>query len=71
MSPSRQGSPRDPHPARDPIGGPRISELERLSWADVIQREDKVQLSVLGKRGKVSNGSEQLTRIGVEELTTL
>ena len=60
-----------PHPARDPIGGPRISELERLSWADVIQREDKVQLSVLGKRGKVSNGSEQLTRIGVEELTTL
>jgi integrase/recombinase XerD len=34
-------------------GGLRISELVGLSWSDIIQREDKVQLSVLGKGGRV------------------
>ena len=34
-------------------GGLRISELVGLSWADVIVRDDKVQLSVTGKGGKV------------------
>jgi integrase/recombinase XerD len=32
-------------------GGPRISELG-LSWADVIERDAKVQLSVTGKGGR-------------------
>ena len=32
-------------------GGLRISELVGLSWADVIERDDKVQLSVTGKGG--------------------
>ena len=31
-------------------GGLRISELVGLSWADVIARDDKVQLAVNGKR---------------------
>ena len=30
-------------------GGLRVSELVGLSWADVIARDDKVQLSVTGK----------------------
>ena len=34
-------------------GGLRISELVGLSWADVIQRDALVQLSVTGKGGKV------------------
>jgi integrase/recombinase XerD len=34
-------------------GGLRISELVGLSWADVIVRDDKVQLSVTGKGGRV------------------
>jgi integrase/recombinase XerD len=34
-------------------GGLRISELVGLSWADVIQRSDKVQLSVTGKGRRV------------------
>jgi integrase/recombinase XerD len=34
-------------------GGLRISELVGLSWADVIQREALLQLSVTGKGGKV------------------
>ena len=33
-------------------GGLRISELVGLSWADVIEREAKVQLSVTGKGGR-------------------
>ena len=34
-------------------GGLRISELVGLSWADVIQRDEKVQLSVTGKGRRV------------------
>ena len=34
-------------------GGLRISELVGLSWADVILRDDKVQLAVTGKGGRV------------------
>jgi Phage integrase family len=34
-------------------GGPRISEAVNLTWSDVIQREDRVQLSIAGKGGKV------------------
>ncbi len=34
-------------------GGLRISELVELSWADVIQREPLLQLSVTGKGNKV------------------
>ena len=33
-------------------GGLRVSELVALTWGDVIKRQDKVQLSVLGKGGK-------------------
>jgi integrase/recombinase XerD len=33
-------------------GGLRISELVGLSWADVIEREGKMQLSVTGKGGR-------------------
>ena len=33
-------------------GGLRISELVGLSWADVIERDAKVQLSVTGKGGR-------------------
>ena len=33
-------------------GGLRISELVGLSWADVIERDAKVQLSVMGKGGR-------------------
>ena len=33
-------------------GGLRISELVGLSWADVIARDDKVQLAVTGKGGR-------------------
>jgi site-specific recombinase XerD len=33
-------------------GGLRISELVGLSWADVIERDSKVQLSVTGKGGR-------------------
>ena len=37
-------------------GGLRISELVGLSWADVIERDAKVQLSVTGKGGRVAPG---------------
>ena len=33
-------------------GGLRISELVGLSWADVIERDAKLQLSVTGKGGR-------------------
>ena len=33
-------------------GGLRISELVGLSWADVIERDAKVQVSVVGKGGR-------------------
>lgn len=33
--------------------GLRISELVGLSWADVIARDDKVQLGVTGKGARV------------------
>jgi site-specific recombinase XerD len=34
-------------------GGLRISEAVNLTWSDVIQRDDRVQLSIAGKGGKV------------------
>src|SRR6516162_7133172 len=35
-------------------GGLRVSELTALTWADVLPRDgDRVQLSILGKGGKV------------------
>jgi integrase/recombinase XerD len=34
-------------------GGLRVSELVGLTWADVLPREERVQLSVTGKGGKV------------------
>jgi integrase/recombinase XerD len=34
-------------------GGLRVSETVALTWADVLPREDRVQLSILGKGGKV------------------
>src|SRR5262247_659691 len=34
-------------------GGLRISEAVNLTWSDVIQRDDRVQLSITGKGGKV------------------
>ena len=34
-------------------GGLRVSELVALKWADVILRDDKVQLSITGKGGRV------------------
>jgi integrase/recombinase XerD len=34
-------------------GGLRISEAANLTWSDVIQRDDRVQLSIAGKGGKV------------------
>jgi len=34
-------------------GGLRVSEIVALKWADVIQRDDKVQLCVTGKGGRV------------------
>ena len=34
-------------------GGLRISEAVSLTWSDVIQRDDRVQLSITGKGGKV------------------
>src|SRR5262245_60486739 len=34
-------------------GGLRISEAVNLIWSDVIQRDDRVQLSIAGKGGKV------------------
>jgi integrase/recombinase XerD len=34
-------------------GGLRVSELVGLSWSDVLPRDERVQLSVLGKGGKV------------------
>ena len=34
-------------------GGLRVSEIVALKWADVILRDDKVQLSVTGKGGRV------------------
>ena len=34
-------------------GGPRVSETVSLTWADVLPRDDRVQLSILGKGGKV------------------
>lgn len=34
-------------------GGLRVSEAVNLTWADVLPRDDRVQLSILGKGGKV------------------
>ena len=34
-------------------GGLRVSELVALTWSDVLPRDDRVQLSVLGKGGKI------------------
>ena len=34
-------------------GGLRVSEIVALTWADVIARDDKVQLSITGKGGRV------------------
>jgi integrase/recombinase XerD len=34
-------------------GGLRVSEIVPLKWADVIVRDDKVQLSITGKGGRV------------------
>jgi integrase/recombinase XerD len=34
-------------------GGLRVSELVGLSWADVIERDTQIQLSVTGKGGRV------------------
>lgn len=34
-------------------GGVRVSEIVAMSWADVIERDTKVQLSVTGKGGRV------------------
>jgi integrase len=34
-------------------GGLRISEAVNLTWSDVIQRDDRAQLSITGKGGKV------------------
>jgi site-specific recombinase XerD len=34
-------------------GGLRVSELVALTWSDVLPREERVQLNVLGKGGKV------------------
>ena len=34
-------------------GGLRVSETVALTWADVLPRDDRVQLSILGKGGKV------------------
>jgi integrase/recombinase XerD len=34
-------------------GGLRVSETVALAWADVIARDDKVQLSIAGKGGRV------------------
>ena len=34
-------------------GGLRVSETVGLTWADVLPRDDRVQLSILGKGGKV------------------
>src|SRR5262245_15090221 len=34
-------------------GGLRVSEAVALTWSDAIQRDDRVQLSIIGKGGKV------------------
>src|SRR5262245_54240592 len=34
-------------------GGLRVSETVALTWSDVIQRDDRVQLSITGKGGRV------------------
>jgi integrase/recombinase XerD len=34
-------------------GGLRVSETDSLTWADVVPRGDRVQLSITGKGGKV------------------
>jgi integrase/recombinase XerD len=34
-------------------GGLRVSETVALTWADVLPRDNRVQLSILGKGGKV------------------
>src|SRR6185295_10555531 len=34
-------------------GGLRVSETVSLTWADVLPRDDRVQLSITGKGGKV------------------
>jgi integrase/recombinase XerD len=34
-------------------GGLRVSELVAITWADVLPRDDRVQLSITGKGGKV------------------
>jgi integrase/recombinase XerD len=34
-------------------GGLRVSELVGLTWSDVLSREERVQLSIIGKGGKV------------------
>jgi integrase/recombinase XerD len=34
-------------------GGLRVSELVALTWADVLPRDERLQLSITGKGGKV------------------
>ena len=34
-------------------GGVRVSEADALTWSDVLQRDNRVQLSITGKGGKV------------------
>jgi integrase/recombinase XerD len=34
-------------------GGLRVSELVNLTWSDVLPRDERVQLSITGKGGKV------------------
>jgi site-specific recombinase XerD len=34
-------------------GGLRVSEIVALTWSDVLPRDDRVQLSIIGKGGKV------------------
>jgi site-specific recombinase XerD len=36
-------------------GGLRVSELVALAWADVLPRDERVQLSITGKGGKARN----------------
>lgn len=51
---------RGAHTKRDRVllevayaGGLRVSELVALSWSDVLPRDERVQLSITGKGGKV------------------
>ena len=34
-------------------GGLRVSELVALTWSDVLPRDERVQLNIVGKGGKV------------------